>query len=130
MRSLFQLPSLQWYVILPYVCCEFVGYSRVLSKCARASKRIVYLWATELILNTQAQWTTPHAAAWSEEIEKYDGYVLLANEYNFGMSGATKNAIDYLYNAWIGKPILIVSYGIGGGTNASDQLKTVVSFVV
>lgn len=72
-----------------------------------------------------AQWTTPHAAAWSAEIEKYDAYVLLANEYNYGMSGATKNAIDYLYHAWIGKPILIVSYGIMGGGNASDQLKTV-----
>jgi NAD(P)H-dependent FMN reductase len=74
-----------------------------------------------------AQWTKPHSAAWSEEIAKYDGYVLLANEYNFGISGSTKNAIDYLYHAWIGKPILIITYGIGGGTSASDQLKTVLT---
>lgn len=69
-----------------------------------------------------AQWTTPHGKAWSDEIEKYDAYVFLANEYNFGLSGATKNAIDFLYHAWIGKPILIVTYGIVGGTFASDQL--------
>lgn len=65
------------------------------------------------------------ARTWSKEIAKYDGYVLLANEYNFGISGATKNAIDYLYHAWIGKPILIVSYGKNGGANASEQLNVV-----
>jgi NAD(P)H-dependent FMN reductase len=43
------------------------------------------------------------------------------------VSGATKNAIDYLYNEWIGKPILIVTYGIMGGTNASEQLKTILT---
>ncbi|KIW02690.1 uncharacterized protein PV09_06127 [Verruconis gallopava] len=74
-----------------------------------------------------AQWTTAHAKAWSDEIAKYDGYVLLANEYNFGMSGSTKNAIDYLYHAWIGKPILIVTYGIMGGVHASNQLKDVLT---
>lgn len=66
-----------------------------------------------------------HSKAWSTEIAKYDAYILLANEYNFGMSGATKNAIDYLYNEWIGRPVLIVTYGIMGGMNASSQLKTV-----
>ena len=69
-----------------------------------------------------ADWTTPHARAWSDEIQKYDGYSILANEYNFGLSGSTKNAVDYLYHAWIGKPILVVTYGIMGGTFSSDQL--------
>ena len=79
------------------------------------------------MIPSMAQWTTPHGKAWSDEIEKYDAYVLLANEYNFGMSGATKNAIDFLYNAWIGKPILIITYGIMGGSQASEQLKGVLT---
>lgn len=66
-----------------------------------------------------------HSIAWSQKIEKFEAYIILANEYNFGMSGATKNAIDYLYNEWIGKPVLIITYGIMGGVNASAQLKTV-----
>lgn len=74
-----------------------------------------------------AQFTKDHSKAWSAEIEKYDAYVIVANEYNYGMSGSTKNAIDYLYNDWIGKPILIITYGIMGGTNASEQLKTVLT---
>jgi len=73
------------------------------------------------------QFIHDHSKAWSAEIAKYDGYILVANEYNFGMSGSTKNAIDFLYNEWIGKPIYIITYGIMGATNASAQLKTVLS---
>jgi NAD(P)H-dependent FMN reductase len=74
-----------------------------------------------------AQFTKDHSKAWSAEIAKYDGYIIVANEYNFGMSGSTKNAIDFLYNEWIGKPIYIITYGIMGATNASEQLKTVLN---
>ena len=34
-----------------------------------------------------------------------------------------KNAIDFLYNEWIGKPIAILTYGIIGGSTASFNLK-------
>jgi NAD(P)H-dependent FMN reductase len=74
------------------------------------------------MIPAHAQWTTAHGKAWSDEIQKYDAYVFISNEYNFGPSSATKNAIDFLYHAWIGKPILIVTYGIMGGTFSSDQL--------
>ncbi|KAI8713728.1 FMN-red domain-containing protein [Fusarium sp. LHS14.1] len=70
----------------------------------------------------KASFSKPHTIAWSTEIGKYDAYVLVIPEYNFGIAGATKNAIDYLYNEWIGKPVMIVSYGIQGGTFASEQL--------
>ena len=83
--------------------------------------------AIPAMVPAMAQWTKPHSKAWSAEIAKYDGYVILANEYNFGMSAATKNAIDYIYNEWIGKPILIVSYGIAGGSSASEQLMKVLT---
>ncbi|KAK1767488.1 NAD(P)H-dependent FMN reductase LOT6 [Phialemonium atrogriseum] len=63
-----------------------------------------------------------HSIAWSAEIKKHDGYVLVIPEYNFGMAGGTKNAIDYLKHEWVGKPAAIVSYGIEGGKTASEQL--------
>ncbi|GKT46608.1 NAD(P)H-dependent FMN reductase LOT6 [Colletotrichum spaethianum] len=62
-----------------------------------------------------------HSKAWSSEIAKYDAYILVIPEYNSGLTGGTKNAIDYLYNEWIGKPIAVVSYGIMGGHSASAQ---------
>jgi len=63
-----------------------------------------------------------HSKAWSAEIAKYDAYVFVTAEWNGGLPGPTKNAIDYLYHAWIGKPIMIVSYGIMGGLSASESL--------
>lgn len=35
--------------------------------------------------------------------------------------GAIKNAIDYLYNEWTTKPIMIISHGIQGDKIASDS---------
>jgi len=70
----------------------------------------------------QAQFAHEHSKAWSAEIGKYDAYIFVTAEWNFGLPGTTKNAIDYLYHAWIGKPVLIVSYGIMGGLSASESL--------
>ncbi|KAH8122768.1 hypothetical protein FP744_10004532 [Trichoderma asperellum] len=65
-----------------------------------------------------------HSKRWSAEIASHDAYVLIAPEYNFGVAGSTKNAIDYLKNEWDGKPVSIVTYGIQGGKIASEQIKT------
>jgi NAD(P)H-dependent FMN reductase len=71
-----------------------------------------------------ATFTQAHSIAWSNEMAKYAGYVLVVPEYNYGVAGSTKNAIDYLYNEWTGKPAAIISYGIKGGALANDALDT------
>ncbi|KAF1814708.1 NADPH-dependent FMN reductase [Eremomyces bilateralis CBS 781.70] len=63
-----------------------------------------------------------HSRAWSAEIAKYDGYIWVVPEYNSSVSGAAKNAIDYLYNEWTGKGAVVVSYGIFGGLKAGEHL--------
>jgi NAD(P)H-dependent FMN reductase len=65
----------------------------------------------------------------SEKCRAYDGYILVSPEYNHGMPGGVKNAIDFLYNEWIGKPALIVTYGIFGGLKSSEQLAGVSFFL-
>ncbi|PNP39503.1 NADPH-dependent FMN reductase [Trichoderma gamsii] len=72
---------------------------------------------------SQATYANEHSRRWSAEISKHDAYVLVVPEYNYGMAGGTKNAIDYLRNEWIGKPAAIISYGMTGGKNASEQVK-------
>ncbi|KAL7912912.1 flavoprotein-like protein [Trichoderma velutinum] len=64
-----------------------------------------------------------HSKRWSAEIASHDAYVLVIPEYNYGVAGGTKNAIDYLKNEWDGKPAAIVSYGISGAKVASEQVK-------
>ncbi|TGJ86430.1 hypothetical protein E0Z10_g2333 [Xylaria hypoxylon] len=74
-----------------------------------------------------AQFQHAHSRAWSAEIAKHDGYVIVIPEYNYGVAGGTKNAIDYLMNEWKGKPLTIVSYGAQGASKASLQAKEMLS---
>ncbi|RKK42339.1 hypothetical protein BFJ67_g10134 [Fusarium oxysporum f. sp. cepae] len=70
---------------------------------------------------TLAQFQHEHSKAWSAKIKKHDGYVLAIPEYNYSLSGGTKNAIDYLMNEWKGKPVAVIGYGIHGGKHASTS---------
>ncbi|MDR9856278.1 NAD(P)H-dependent oxidoreductase [Paenibacillus sp. VCA1] len=71
------------------------------------------------------QYTKPHTIAWSEKIKSFDGYVFLTPEYNHAISGALKNAIDYLYYEWNNKAAGIVGYGGGGGVRAAENLRLI-----
>jgi len=71
----------------------------------------------------QGQFEHEHSKKWSAAIAPFDGYVFVSPEYNFGLPGGVKNAIDYLYNELTGKPILIVTYGIKGGSGSSENLE-------
>ncbi|KAG8157804.1 hypothetical protein KVR01_012466 [Diaporthe batatas] len=74
-----------------------------------------------------AQFEQETSKVWADEMNSHDGYVFVLNEYNYGMSGAAKNAIDYLMNGFTGKPTMLVSYGVEGGILANDQAKGVLS---
>ncbi|KAI0969753.1 NADPH-dependent FMN reductase [Xylaria arbuscula] len=81
------------------------------------------------MIPAMGQFQQETSEAWSAEIAKYDGYIIVIPEYNGGVSGGAKNAIDYLFNEWKGKPLTIVSYGSRGGSRASDQAKDILSGV-
>ncbi len=73
---------------------------------------------------------TPEAKAWAEIISNADGLVFLTAEYNRSIPASLKNAIDYLYKEWEGKPTAIVSYGyIDGGGSATKHLKDILNWV-
>src|ERR1700712_5603892 len=60
------------------------------------------------------QYVHEHTKAWSRAISAYDGFVFVTPQYNWGYPAPLKNAIDYLYAEWQGKPAVIVSYGFHG----------------
>ncbi|KAN0092146.1 putative NADPH-dependent FMN reductase [Hyaloscypha variabilis] len=74
-------------------------------------------------------YTQAHTRAWSAEISKYQGFVFVSPQYNWGYPAILKNAIDYLYNEWKGKAAMVVSYGGHGGGKAAVQLKSVLEGV-
>ncbi len=63
------------------------------------------------------------AAAWSEIVGKQDGFVFIVQEYNHSITGALKNALDYLREEWNNKAAGIVSYGSVGGARAAEHLR-------
>jgi NAD(P)H-dependent FMN reductase len=60
---------------------------------------------------------------WSAKIDSFDGYIFVTAEYNHGIPGALKNAIDYLYKEWNNKAAGFVGYGSAGGVRAVEQLR-------
>lgn len=60
---------------------------------------------------------------WSNEIRKYDSFIFVTPEYNGMITGALKDAIDYLYFEWKDKPFGIVGYGGRGAKWASEGLE-------
>ena len=65
-----------------------------------------------------------------EKIRQADAVLLVTPEYNYGLPGVLKNAIDwasrpYGDNAWDGKPVAIMSAALsmGGGVRAQYQLR-------
>ena len=72
-------------------------------------------------------YSKPHTKKWSEAISKFDGYLFIVPEYNFGISAALKNALDFLYVEWNNKAAGFVSYGTNGGVRATAQLRQVLA---
>ena len=66
----------------------------------------------------------PKGQAWSDRVAKADAFIFLVAEYNHGPTAVLKNAVDWVYEGWMNKPVSFISYGgIAGGTRAAQQLK-------
>jgi NAD(P)H-dependent FMN reductase len=72
---------------------------------------------------SMGQYSKPHTKVWAAKISSFDGYVFVTPEYNHGISGALKNAIDFLFAEWNNKAAGFVSYGSVGGARAMEQLR-------
>lgn len=76
---------------------------------------------------SQGKYTHQHTKDWSATIAQYDGFVFVVPEYNHGVSGAFKNALDFLFREWNNKAAGFVSYGDMGGVRSVEQLRQIVS---
>jgi NAD(P)H-dependent FMN reductase len=81
----------------------------------------------EPIPPSMGQYSKEHTKAWSVKIDSFDAYVFVTAEYNHGIPGALKNAIDFLYKEWNNKVAGFVSYGGAGGVRAVEQLRLVMA---
>lgn len=72
-----------------------------------------------------------HTKEWSMLVDRADAIVWVMPMYNGGFGAPQKNAIDFLYREWQGKPVGLVSYSGGGsgGVPAAEMLKPVLARV-
>jgi len=65
------------------------------------------------------------AQRWQKKVAEFDGYIIIAAEYNRAPTGTLKNALDYSYTEWNRKAVGFVGYGSVGGARAIEQLRTI-----
>lgn len=75
---------------------------------------------------------TPHyhnepTRKWSATIRQYHAFVFVTPQYNWSIPASLKNALDFLFHEWKGKPAAIVSYGGKGGGKAADHLRQILT---
>jgi NAD(P)H-dependent FMN reductase len=60
---------------------------------------------------------------WRDLLERFDGFVFVTPEYNHGIPGALKNALDYAYPEFVRKPAAFLGYGGAGAARGVEQLR-------
>lgn len=68
-----------------------------------------------------------NALTWGEKINEADAYIFVSAEYNHGVPGVFKNAVDFLYREWNNKAVGFVGYGSAGGARAIEQWRQIVA---
>jgi NAD(P)H-dependent FMN reductase len=83
----------------------------------------------EPVPSSAHKYAQEHTKAWAEKVGSLDAFVFVTPEYNHGIPGALKNAIDFVYAEWNNKAAGFVSYGSAGGVRAVEQLRLVLAEV-
>lgn len=73
----------------------------------------------------KGKYDAPEQQAWGDTMAQYDAFIFVTPEYNRGIPGALKNAIDSLGVELQGKSAGFVSYGYDGAIRVVDQLRIV-----
>ena len=63
---------------------------------------------------SSGQYAHEHTKRWAALVDGVDAVVFVMPEYNRGYNAALKNAIDYLYAQWQGKPVACVGSAPAG----------------
>nr|POE88041.1 nad(p)h-dependent fmn reductase lot6 [Quercus suber] len=70
-----------------------------------------------------------HTRVWSRRIAACDAIVFTSAQRNWGIPAELKNAIDYLFHEWKGKPGMLVTFGGHGGEQVAMHLKMVLGAI-
>lgn len=81
----------------------------------------------EPLIPAFGQYRHEHTKAWSRTVSGFDGFIFVFPQYNWGYPAVLKNALDYLFTEWAGKPVSYATYGTHGGGRAARQIRGVLA---
>jgi NAD(P)H-dependent FMN reductase len=67
----------------------------------------------------------PVVQRWTAQIGEADAFIFVTPEYNHGIPGVLKNAIDWVNQEWRRKPATFVGYGGVNGARSIEQLRLI-----
>ena len=73
-------------------------------------------------------WAPPKnevAQRWAKKVGELDGFIFVTAEYNHGVPGVLKNALDYAYSEFNRKPAAYVGYGGVGAARSVEHLRLI-----
>ncbi|MBM9434151.1 NADPH-dependent FMN reductase [Flaviflexus equikiangi] len=73
------------------------------------------------------QYDSAEVTNWSRAIDACDAFIFVTPEYNHGVPGAFKNAVDSIGPEWQNKKVAFVAYGAANGVRAIEQWRGVVA---
>ncbi|MEO5806963.1 NAD(P)H-dependent oxidoreductase [Devosia sp.] len=79
----------------------------------------------EMASNAWMPSANQNAVKWQNKVGEFDGFIVVAAEYNRSITGALKNAFDQAYKEWSGKVVGFVGYGTVGGARAIEHARTI-----
>jgi NAD(P)H-dependent FMN reductase len=68
------------------------------------------------------EYSHEHTRDWGRTVSSYDAFIFVFPQYNWGYPGVLKNALDFLYHEWNGKPVSYATYGTRGGVKGAQQI--------
>lgn len=76
---------------------------------------------------SRGHYAKPHTKRWALKVGSLDAFVFVTPEYNHGIPGALKNAIDFLYKEWNNKAAGFVAYGSSLGARSVEHMRLVLA---
>lgn len=114
------------------ICTEIAGWTRdVLSQDSALSYQLLDLAEVDLPFLDEPRmpalghYQHEHTRAWSRTVRAFDGFLFVFPQYNWGYPGVLKNAMDFLYEEWKGRPATFLCYGNHGGSATAEPFQRV-----
>ncbi|WP_027586748.1 NADPH-dependent FMN reductase [Acidipropionibacterium thoenii] len=115
------------------ICPAIAGWAHRILEPSPLSYELVDLAEVDLpfldepLMAALGHYEHPHTRRWSQTISAFDGFLFVYPQYNWGYPGVLKNALDFLFTEWNGRPATFLTYGGHNGSASVEPFTRVLT---